>query len=63
MGLRLREGVDLSRLEALAGGPVIDMDAAARLTSQGLLAREDDRLRATSAGIILLDAILAELAA
>ena len=64
MGLRLREGVDLGRIAALAGtapGQLIDPAAADRLTRQGLLVREGDRLRVAASGMLLLDAILAEL--
>ncbi len=57
MGLRLREGVELRRVAADA----IDEAAVARLAKQGLVAREDGRLRATPAGMLLLDAILAEI--
>jgi putative oxygen-independent coproporphyrinogen III oxidase len=56
MGLRLREGIALDRL-----GPRLDMTAAARLEAQGLLAQGEGRLRATPAGMLLLDAILAEI--
>ena len=59
MGLRLREGVDLSRL----GPDAVDQAAVARLAQQGLVAREADRLRATPAGMLLLDSILAEIVA
>ena len=58
MGLRLREGVPVARVE-----PVVDLVAVARLCSQGLLSRDSDRLRATPAGMLLLDAILAEIVA
>jgi putative oxygen-independent coproporphyrinogen III oxidase len=58
MGLRLREGVDLAPVE-----PLVDGDAVDRLEVQGLLAREEKRLRATPAGMLLLDAILAEIVA
>jgi putative oxygen-independent coproporphyrinogen III oxidase len=64
MGLRLREGVDLSRVSALAGRPVdalLDEQAVARLDRQGLLEREPARLRVTAAGMLLLDRILAEI--
>ena len=56
MGLRLSEGVDLP------AAPV-DLAAVARLSDQGLLARDGDRLRATPRGRLLLDAILAEIVA
>jgi oxygen-independent coproporphyrinogen-3 oxidase len=59
MGLRLREGVDLTHVAALAGGIApIDWTAVERLAAQGLVAQEPDRLRVTEAGTLLLDAIL-----
>jgi len=60
MGLRLAEGVDLDRpgLRAL-----IDWRAASRIEAQGLLASDQERLRVTPAGILLLDSILAEIVA
>ena len=64
MGLRLTEGVDLPRIAALADiapGDLLDELALARLTDQGLLSRNDHRLRVTREGMLLLDGILAEL--
>ena len=62
MGLRLAEGVDLARIADLAGGTApIDAVAEARLTAQGFVARNGDRLRVTEAGALLLDAILPQL--
>lgn len=61
MGLRLSEGVDLDRIAALAGCKMIDERAVARLRGHGLLELAGRRLRATPAGRLLLDAILAEL--
>ena len=61
MGLRLKEGVDLSRIAALAGLQVdalVDERAIAR--HPDLIRREGDRLRVTEAGMLLLDAILPE---
>ena len=64
MGLRLAEGVDLSRVTALAGGrDPIDRVAAARLEALGLIALAGERLRVTEAGALLLDAILPQLVA
>jgi oxygen-independent coproporphyrinogen-3 oxidase len=57
MGLRLREGVDLAHIPA----ELVNEHALDRLSSQGLLIREGDRLRVTGAGMLLLDAILPEL--
>jgi oxygen-independent coproporphyrinogen-3 oxidase len=65
MGLRLREGVDLSRIAALAGRPLsdlIDERAIQRLERQQVLSRNGDRLAVTPAGMILLDHILGEIA-
>jgi oxygen-independent coproporphyrinogen-3 oxidase len=64
MGLRLREGVSLSRLETIAGAPaeeLLDWKAIARLEAQGLVESDSQRLRATRSGFLLLDAILAEI--
>jgi putative oxygen-independent coproporphyrinogen III oxidase len=59
MGLRLREGIDLTHVATLAGGIApIDWAAVERLEAQGLLARDPGRLRVTEAGTLLLDAIL-----
>ena len=60
MGLRLAEGLDVERsgLE-----PFVNRHAIARLTEQGLLVRDGTRIAATSAGMLLLDAILREIAA
>lgn len=61
MGLRLREGVDLTQVAALAGttiAGVIDEAAISRLA--GLVTRDGERLRVTDAGMLLLDAILPE---
>ena len=57
MGLRLREGVARA-----AVGRAVDWNAARRLEAQGLLACDAERLRATPAGMLLLDAILREIA-
>jgi oxygen-independent coproporphyrinogen-3 oxidase len=54
MGLRLAEGVDRD-----AAG--LERAAVERLASQGFLARDDGRLRATPRGRLVLDAILAEI--
>ena len=64
MGLRLREGVDCDRIERLANRPfdtLVNSGAVSRLADQGLMTRQDNRLRATGAGMLLLDAILAEI--
>jgi putative oxygen-independent coproporphyrinogen III oxidase len=64
MGLRLREGVDLQRIEARTGldaAELLDQAAVARLQRQGLLEAEPPRLAVTPPGLLLLDAILAEI--
>ncbi len=62
MGLRLTEGVDPTRITALAGGAtMIDARAVDRLAAHGLVEQPGDRLRVTEAGALLLDAILADL--
>lgn len=64
MGLRLREGVDLSRIAALAGGSApVDAERVGRLVAQGLLARDGARLAATPAGMPVLEAMLREIVA
>ena len=61
MGLRLDEGVDLSRVTALAEGrEMVDRNAVALLSRQGLVRMEAERLIVTDAGALLLDAILRE---
>lgn len=62
MGLRLREGIDLTRHEALAGER-IDARRLRPLEAMGLVALEGDRLRATLTGRPVLNAILRELLA
>jgi putative oxygen-independent coproporphyrinogen III oxidase len=62
MGLRLSEGVDLARLEAVFGqslDQLLDRAALARLTDDGLLERREGRLAASAAGRQRLNAVLA----
>ena len=57
-------GHDLARIAAISGrepDELVDRQAVARLAAQGLVSQEGTRLRATGAGMLLLDAILAEL--
>jgi oxygen-independent coproporphyrinogen-3 oxidase len=62
MGLRLAEGIELSRYEALAGRPLASIRVS-NLQQEGLLAPVgNSRLRATPAGMIVLDAVVADLA-
>jgi putative oxygen-independent coproporphyrinogen III oxidase len=59
MGLRLDEGVDLSRFPR----PPLVAARVAMLTEQGLMARDGSRLRVTDAGMPVLEAILREVVA
>ncbi|MEA1649751.1 radical SAM family heme chaperone HemW [Nitrospirillum sp. BR 11164] len=62
MGLRLAEGVSLSRLTAEAGGTnPVDLAAADRLSRHGLLSLDGDRLVATPDGRQRLNGVLAAL--
>jgi oxygen-independent coproporphyrinogen-3 oxidase len=64
MGLRLAEGVDPRDLSQRAGvDRLIDEQAAWRLAKLGLVERSPSRLVVTPEGRLLLDRILAELAA
>lgn len=62
MGLRLAEGLDLVRYERIAGR-VLDHRRLAALAAEGMVeAFGDRRLRATPAGAMVLDAVVADLA-
>ena len=61
MGLRLREGIDIARLETLAGGSLeqlLDLRAVELLIGEGWLTRDDGRIAATAAGRQRLEGIL-----
>jgi putative oxygen-independent coproporphyrinogen III oxidase len=62
MGLRVAEGVDLARIEALRGR-ALNRNALAWLVEQGLAAYDDGRVRLTTGGRVLANKIAAELAA
>jgi oxygen-independent coproporphyrinogen-3 oxidase len=56
--------VDLGRISEISGLPVarfIDDAAVQRLERQGLVHREDGRLRVTTPGMLVLDALLGEI--
>ncbi|HEX2018182.1 MAG TPA: radical SAM family heme chaperone HemW [Aurantimonas sp.] len=62
MGLRLTEGIDLARWRRLTGRD-IDARSEAELQAHGMVERiGPDRLRATPAGMLVLDAVVADLA-
>ena len=64
MGLRLAEGIDPAALAARLGVErIVDDGAVERLAGHGLLERDGPILRTTDAGRLLLDSILAEIAA
>ena len=60
MGLRLAEGIDLSRFEALAGHPLPE-NRLEHLTELGMIERSDVALKVTRQGRMVLNAILADL--
>jgi len=55
MGLRLDEGLPRSRTD-----PAVDQRAVERLSAMGLIEQTQERLRVTPSGMLLLDAILAD---
>ena len=62
MGLRLTEGIDLKRWKLLTGRD-IDPESEADLRHHGMVERlGPDRIRATPAGMLVLDAVVADLA-
>ena len=63
MGLRLSQGIEIAALEQRFGVPLINRSAVERLVASGHLARDGDRLSTTAAGCLVLNHILAEIAA
>jgi oxygen-independent coproporphyrinogen-3 oxidase len=64
MGLRLAEGIDPAALAARVGvEQIVVPEAVERIAALGLLERDGPILRTTEAGRLLLDSILAEIAA
>jgi len=62
MGLRLREGVDLARWHALSGRE-LDPKREETLLEHGFIERlGNSRLRCTPSGMLVLDAVVADLA-
>ena len=62
MGLRLVEGIDLARYEMFSGRG-LSSTRLATLQEEGLVAPiGNSRLRATASGMIVLDAVVADLA-
>ncbi len=66
MGLRLSEGVDRAAFAERTGRPLdaaLRPEACRRASDAGLVRVETDRIRATPAGFLVLDALVRELAA
>jgi len=66
MGLRLAEGLDVAALSArlgLAQGELIEADKLAFFIRQGLMWQEAQRIGATEAGMLVLNSLIAEVAA
>jgi putative oxygen-independent coproporphyrinogen III oxidase len=66
MGLRLEEGIDLARIAArtgIAADRLVDPRAVARYAGLGLLEQKATQLRVLGPGMLLLDALLAEIVA
>lgn len=63
MGLRLRDGIDADSLEARFGLPLIDRRRVTRLVESGHLTDDGKRIAVTACGRLVLDRILAEIAA
>jgi oxygen-independent coproporphyrinogen-3 oxidase len=63
MGLRLSEGIDPQALEDRFGTPLVNRKRVQRLVESGHLKSEGARIALTRSGRLLLDTILAEIAA
>jgi oxygen-independent coproporphyrinogen-3 oxidase len=64
MGLRLAEGIDLARLASRFGvASLVKPEAVRTFTSTGHLQSDGTRIRATAKGRLVLDRLLAEIAA
>lgn len=63
MGLRLSEGIDADALARRIGVPeILDWGKVKQLCASGHLELEDRRVRASAAGRLVLDRVLAEIA-
>ena len=63
MGLRLTEGIEALRFEAIRGQK-LDQERVASLIEDGMIEiTGDGRIRVTSSGFPVLDAVVADLAA
>lgn len=59
MGLRLRQGLDVTRYEALAGKP-LDTGARQNLTELGMITETGSNIAVTNQGFMVLNAIISE---
>jgi oxygen-independent coproporphyrinogen-3 oxidase len=62
-GLRLSEGIDAAALERRFDVPLVNWVAVERYLDAGLLERSGDRIRTSSRGRLILDSLLAAIAA
>ncbi|KZZ65830.1 hypothetical protein A3764_18135 [Sulfitobacter sp. HI0129] len=62
MGLRLSDGISLERYEALAGTS-LDGPALRHLVDIGMIERNGDNISVSNQGVMVLNAVLAELVA
>jgi oxygen-independent coproporphyrinogen-3 oxidase len=63
MGLRVREGIDADALEKRFGQAIVDRARVGRLVESGHLEKDGARIALTASGRLVLDRILAEIAA
>jgi oxygen-independent coproporphyrinogen-3 oxidase len=63
MGLRLREGIDADALKKRFGKAIVDRTRVERLVESGHLEKDCARIALTASGRLVLDRILAEIAA
>jgi oxygen-independent coproporphyrinogen-3 oxidase len=63
MGLRVREGIDADALEKRFGQAIVDRARVERLVESGHLEKDGARIALTASGRLVLDRILAEIAA
>ena len=60
MGLRITEGIDRNRYQALAGAPM-SQDALAHLQEIGMISIDPRRIRVTDQGRMVLNSVIKEL--
>jgi len=60
MGLRIEEGISLARFEEISGRG-LPRDVILDLIQEGLLTQQDDKVKATSQGRLLLNSVTEKL--